>query len=97
MILSFPALKILREFVVADRPRHGFELARAADVRLDTAYPLLWRFEELGWLTSARRESTARRNVETVSYRLTPTGRTAALDALRQVQINGSGFSINST
>lgn len=66
------------------RPRYGLELSKAARLYTGTLYPLLSRFERSGWLDSywedvdESLEGRPRRRM----YRLTPTGRTRAMEAI---------------
>jgi DNA-binding PadR family transcriptional regulator len=76
----------LLEALLGDPGRewYGLELMDRAELRSGTAYPLLHRLQEEGWLRSAReqidpsREGRPRRRL----YRLTGLGQTAAREAL---------------
>jgi len=67
--------------VLAERPLHGYEIARRIETRTDGAlhftlasiYPLLYRMESRGWVRAAWDETPA--GCARRYYRLTVTGR----------------------
>lgn len=89
--LTQPALKVLR--FLLDRPRHhpsGAEIAKATGSLSGTLYPMLIRMEKSGWLTSRWEEvdpsevGRPRRRF----YELTAVGKTEAVKALKELQVN---------
>jgi DNA-binding PadR family transcriptional regulator len=88
--LTAHALRVLRLFLEAPREeRSGAQISRAVKIGSGTLYPLLARFESVGWLSSAWEaidptvEGRPRRRL----YRLTAVGQAAAVKALQEVQI----------
>lgn len=75
--------------LLADRPRHGYELGRLIDIRSEgklqfhvaSLYPLLYRLERRGWVEGrwVEKEGERRRRF----YRLTPSGRKALSEQRR--------------
>lgn len=64
---------------------YGFELVKVTGLKSGSVYPILRQLEDDG-LVVAREESinpTARRPRYRIHYRLTPSGRTAAREAIR--------------
>ena len=53
---------------------HGYELARLADVKSGTLYPLLIRLEEQGFLEAEWQQPQASGRPPRHAYRLTPSG-----------------------
>ena len=71
-------VKILTAFL--ERPteeRHGFKLFEEIGVKSGSGYPVLLRFEKLGWLSS-RWEESEKPGPRRRLYRLTPQGEPAA-------------------
>ncbi|HET7052790.1 MAG TPA: helix-turn-helix transcriptional regulator [Solirubrobacterales bacterium] len=71
-------IKVLEAFL--ERPleeRHGFDLLAPTETKSGTLYPILVRFEKLGWLGS-RWEDTDRPGPRRRLYRLTAEGEPAA-------------------
>jgi PadR family transcriptional regulator PadR len=71
-------LKVLEAFL--ERPleeRHGFDLLAPTQIKSGTLYPILIRFERIGWLSS-RWEDTERPGPRRRLYRLTAEGEPAA-------------------
>lgn len=54
--------------------RHGYELARVADVRSGTLYPLLIRLEEQGYLEAEWQPPAEKGRPARHAYRLTASG-----------------------
>lgn len=87
--LSRQALRVLR--AIADSPRKGFyglELAVRVELKTGTVYPLLRRFEAIGWLASEWEQvdpSAAGRPARRV-YHLTGPGRRAIGEALEEAR-----------
>ena len=59
---------------------HGYELARIADVKSGTLYPLLIRLEEQGYLEAEWQQPTERGRPPRHAYRLTASGMKLARD-----------------
>jgi PadR family transcriptional regulator, regulatory protein PadR len=59
---------------------HGYELARIANVKSGTLYPLLIRLEEQGYLKAEWQQPQASGRPPRHAYRLTPTGVTLAIN-----------------
>ena len=67
--------------LVEQRPRHGYEISQVIEEQSDGAvrfkvtslYPLLYRLEKRGWITSRWVEKAAQRRRR--YYRITPAGR----------------------
>jgi PadR family transcriptional regulator, regulatory protein PadR len=59
---------------------HGYQLARAADVKSGTLYPLLIRLEEQGFLEAEWQQPEARGRPPRHAYRLTASGIQLALN-----------------
>jgi PadR family transcriptional regulator, regulatory protein PadR len=73
-----PTVRVLEALL--ERPteeRHGFDLLEETELRSGTLYPILIRFERLGWLTSSWEESD-RQGPRRRLYRLTAEGEPAA-------------------
>jgi len=74
------SLELLILTLLAEEPRHGYEIGRLIEsrsrgnlkFRVTSLYPVLYRMEKKGWLTSrwVEQEGERRRNY----YRLTPRG-----------------------
>ncbi len=75
--------------LLADRPRHGYELGRLIEVRsqgklqfhVASLYPLLYRLERRGWVEGRWVEKAGERRRR--FYRLTPSGRKALAEQRR--------------
>jgi transcriptional regulator len=67
--------------LVAERPRHGYEISKLIEERSEGAlrfnvaslYPLLYRLEKRGWIEGRWSEKAGQRRRR--YYKLTPTGR----------------------
>ncbi len=59
---------------------HGYELARLANVKSGTLYPLLIRLEEQGYLIAEWQQPQASGRPPRHAYRLTPSGVKLALN-----------------
>jgi PadR family transcriptional regulator, regulatory protein PadR len=59
---------------------HGYELARIANVKSGTLYPLLIRLEEQGYLKAEWQQPQASGRPPRHAYRLTPSGIRLALN-----------------
>jgi transcriptional regulator len=67
--------------LVADRPRHGYEIGQLIELRsrgalrfnVASLYPLLYRLEKRGWIRGRWVEKAGQRRRR--FYRLTPTGK----------------------
>jgi PadR family transcriptional regulator, regulatory protein PadR len=59
---------------------HGYELARIADIKSGTLYPLLIRLEEQGYLQAEWQQPTERGRPARHAYRLTASGMKLARD-----------------
>lgn len=59
---------------------HGYELARVADVKSGTLYPLLIRLEEQGYLEAEWQQPAERGRPARHAYRLTASGMKLARD-----------------
>jgi DNA-binding PadR family transcriptional regulator len=83
--MTEPTQRVLREFL--DDPtaeKYGLEICKAVGYPAGTVHPLLYKFEELGWLESRFEEidpSEAGRPRRRY-YRLTPDGAEFAREAL---------------
>jgi|SRR5437879_8607533 len=87
MRLSRSGAQVLKEFLAAPgEDQYGFGLMKATGVKSGSLYPILVRFERMGWIESfeeqidERREGRPRRRL----YRLTGMGRPAAQRALEE-------------
>jgi DNA-binding PadR family transcriptional regulator len=86
--MTEPTQRVLREFL--DDPtaeKYGLQICKAVTLAPGTVHPLLYKFEELGWLESRFEEidpSDAGRPRRRY-YRLTPDGVEFARDALARV------------
>jgi PadR family transcriptional regulator len=87
--MTEPTQRVLREFL--DDPtveKYGLEICKAVGYPAGTVHPLLYKFEDLGWLESRFEEidpSDAGRPKRRY-YRLTPDGAEFARDALARVR-----------
>jgi DNA-binding PadR family transcriptional regulator len=86
MMVTYDAMRVMREFLMARDPRCGAEIMRALKMQSGTVYPMLARMKNAGWLEF----------VETLPspdqppshfYRLSPAGRAAFLDMLCKLTI----------
>ena len=68
------------------RWRYGYDLMKEADLSSGTLYPLLARLTDDGWLESRWEDSELPGRPPRQLYRLTPTGRLQARDALERAQ-----------
>lgn len=76
---------------------HGYELAKQANIKSGTLYPLLIRLESLGYLEAIWQEATETGRPPRHAYRLTDAGRQLAHDTFGKtgsVPINDSGGAI---
>jgi PadR family transcriptional regulator len=86
--MTEPTQRVLRELL--DDPtaeKYGLELCKAVNLAPGTVHPILYKFEEIGWLESRFEEinpSYAGRPRRRY-YRLTPDGAEFARDALARV------------
>lgn len=87
MRLSRSSVKVLKEFLNAPgQDQYGFGLMKATGVKSGSLYPILVRFERMGWVESLdeqideRREGRPRRRL----YRLTGKGRPEAERAVEE-------------
>jgi PadR family transcriptional regulator len=85
MRLSRSSAKVLKEFLATpNQEQYGFGLMKVTGVKSGSLYPILTRFEQLGWIESyeeqidEREEGRPHRHL----YRLTGMGRPAAQRAL---------------
>jgi len=90
-----PTVRVLEALL--ERPteeRHGFDLLKETELKSGTLYPILIRFERLGWLTSTWDESSQsgpRRRL----YRLSAEGEPAARQLIAKAKVGtrvGSGI-----
>lgn len=73
--LSPPARMVLAVLLHADRAwSHGYELARLADVKSGTLYPLLIRLEAQGYLEAEWQQPSEGGRPPRHAYRLTASG-----------------------
>jgi DNA-binding PadR family transcriptional regulator len=83
--MTEPTQRVLREFLAdPTAEKYGLEICKAVGFAAGTVHPLLYKFEELGWLESRFEEidpSDAGRPRRRY-YRLTPNGAEFARDAL---------------
>jgi len=91
--LSFHALQVLRLFL--DDPKSeitGTDIMRASHLASGTVYPLLLRFERVGYLESNWEDAdpSSLGRPRRRFYRLTPSGRSVVLDALRNLKLDGA-------
>jgi PadR family transcriptional regulator PadR len=87
--MTGPTQRVLRE-LLADpaTEKYGLEIGKAVDLAPGTVHPILYKFEEIGWLESRFEEidpSDAGRPRRRY-YRLTPDGAEFARDALARAQ-----------
>lgn len=86
--MTGPTQQVLREFLADPAAEmYGLELCKAVELAPGTVHPILYRFEEIGWLESRFEEidpSDAGRPRRRY-YRLTPDGAELARDALARV------------
>jgi PadR family transcriptional regulator len=86
--MTEPTQRLLREFLNdPTAEKYGLEICKAVGYPAGTVHPLLYKFEELGWLESRFEEidpSEAGRPRRRY-YRLTPDGAEFARDALVRV------------
>jgi PadR family transcriptional regulator PadR len=80
--ITTPALVVLAVMLDGER-WHGLRVMAATGMRGGTVYPVLARFEQAGWVTSAWEDKTDPAEKHDVGaprryYRLTPAGREAA-------------------
>jgi PadR family transcriptional regulator, regulatory protein PadR len=87
--MTEPTQRMLREFLAdPTAEKYGLEICKAVGFAAGTVHPLLYKFEELGWLESRFEDidpSDAGRPRRRY-YRLTPNGAEFARDALARVQ-----------
>ena len=85
--LTRTATVTLLAFLEAPRSwRYGYDLMKAADLSSGTLYPLLARLTEDGWLESRWEKSEHPGKPPRQLYRLTPTGRERARQALQRAR-----------
>ncbi len=88
---SFQSIKVLNTFLSAPlQELAGADLLSLADIPSGTLYPILFRFEEAGWLTSRWEKGDPRAKGRPLRklYRLTGSGLAKAA-ALRQEFLGG--------
>ncbi|ESQ84490.1 hypothetical protein AEAC466_09060 [Asticcacaulis sp. AC466] len=76
---------------------HGYELAKQANIKSGTLYPLLIRLESQGYLEAVWQEAAETGRPPRHAYRLTATGRQLARDGLGEtgaVSIKSGGGAI---
>ena len=86
MIVTFAALSVLREMMLADDPICGAELTRELKISSGTIYPMLSRLKENAWIDLV---ATLPHPTQPDShfYRITPKGRANFLDMLCRLTI----------
>lgn len=78
--LSQPAQRVLGFLLAAHGQwSHGYDIARAADVKSGTLYPLLIRLEAQGYLEAEWQAAAKAGRPPRHAYRLTAAGRALAL------------------
>lgn len=86
--MTEPTQRVLREFLAdPTAEKYGLEICKAVGYPAGTVHPLLYKFEELGWLESRFEDidpSDAGRPRRRY-YRLTPDGAEFAREALARV------------
>lgn len=71
-LLSPNAARLIALFLAApERPFYGYELMRSTNIKSGSLYPVLGRFESLGWLVGTMEESPGGRPPRRV-YLLAP-------------------------
>ena len=81
-LLSPSAARILSTFLTSPTGRfYGYQLLQATDMKSGSLYPILGRFESLGWIRGEMQESPGSRPPRRV-YQLDPDGATQAKEAL---------------
>ena len=86
MNVTFGALAVLRELMLADDPKCGAELIRTLGISSGTMYPMLARLKKDGWIefvASLPHPSQPTSHF----YRITPKGRAHFLDMLCRLTI----------
>lgn len=87
--MTEPTQRVLREFLAdPTSEKYGLEICKAVGFPAGTVHPLLYKFEDLGWLESRFEEidpSDAGRPRRRY-YRLTPDGAEFAREALVRVR-----------
>lgn len=86
MNVTFGALAVLRELMLADDPMCGAELMRKLKIGSSTMYPMLARLTAWGWIELA---ATLPHPSQPAShfYRLTPKGRANFLNMLCRLTV----------
>lgn len=97
-LLSPNAAQIIATFLASPAGRfYGYELLQETGMKSGSLYPVLGRFEDLGWIHGEMQESPGGRPPRRV-YRLDPNGAAAAQAALdrflAQKQLNLSDLGI---
>ncbi len=83
-LLSANAALILSAFLAdSGRDRYGYELMQATGIKSGSLYPVLGRFEELGWIKGRIEESDGHRPARRV-YAFEPSARDEAEQALNR-------------
>lgn len=81
-LLSPNAARLLSTFLASPTGRfYGYELLQATDMKSGSLYPILGRFETLGWIRGEMQESPGSRPPRRV-YQLEPDGMAHAQEAL---------------
>jgi DNA-binding PadR family transcriptional regulator len=87
--MTEPTQRVLREFLAdPTAEKYGLEICKSVGFPAGTVHPLLYKFEDLGWLEShfeeidPSEEGRPRRRY----YRLTPDGAEYAREALARVR-----------
>jgi len=75
-------LAVFEALWVGDIWRYGYDLSRQTGLKSGTLYPILMRLAEQGFLETVWQEPEAGGRLRRHMYKLTPGGRTAALEAM---------------
>lgn len=86
MNVSYPALLVMREFLVKPDPQCGAEVARTLKLGSWTVYPLIARLTKEGWIELVA-TLPSENQPDSHFYRITPAGRAALLDMLCRLTI----------
>ncbi len=86
MRVTFPALLVMRQFLMSEYPTCGAELMRATKIGAGTMYNMLNRMLETDWIERAGSLAAPNEPVAHF-YRMTPAGRAAFLDMLSRLTI----------
>lgn len=83
-LLSPNAARIIATFLSSPAvPRYGYELMRETGIKSGSLYPILGRFERLGWITRTTEEAVGNRPPRKV-YRLQSGAQVEAQVALQR-------------